>query len=201
MKICSRYDLQGWLFIYDKFGDWWDYQYVGQGNCSEVVHDLDEARLWRIGLLDPGGYELTLTPVEVWPQPSWGQVLDPFYDEQELHLEAVFKNTDRISGQPDQIRFWTSGYGFIGKSPLNSEMVLEWVPDPPLQFGTYGFRAQLMQGDTPATDVTPLNVELPVTCTNPSILSGALITSPFTVTVPTVRNVPGPLIVKAPFNA
>jgi hypothetical protein len=158
MRFCSRYDFQGWLFIYDKFGGWWDYQYVGQGGCSEVVHDLDEARRWRIGLLDPGGYELTLNPVEAWPQPSWGLVLDPFFDEQKLHLEAELKNTGIISGQPDQVRFWTSGYGFIGTSPLNSDMVFEWVPNPPLHFGTYGIRAQLVQGDTPITDVTPLTL-------------------------------------------
>ncbi len=60
-----------------------------------------------------------------WPQPSWGQVLDPFYDEKKLHLEAVLENPGIISGKPDQIRFWTSGYGFIGTSPLNAEMVLE----------------------------------------------------------------------------
>ncbi|MCP5004591.1 MAG: hypothetical protein GY941_11740 [Planctomycetes bacterium] len=153
IKICSRFDFQGYLYLYVNGPRY--FQYVGQGGCSEVVHDLDEPRRWRIGLLDSGGYELTLTPVEAWPQPFWGQVLDTFCDKQKLHLEAVFENTDIISGQPDQIRFWTSGYGFIGTSPLNSEMVLEWVPDPPLQFGTYGFRAQLMQGDTPATDVTP----------------------------------------------
>jgi hypothetical protein len=58
------------------------------------------------------------------------------------------------AGGADQIRFWVDGIGLVGTVPYQDRAVFRWHPAG-LPTGAYGYRAQLLSGGVPVSDMTP----------------------------------------------
>lgn len=57
-----------------------------------------------------------------------------------------------IKGTPSHVRFWVSGVGVVATVPYADSVTFDWMAPYYLVPGTYGYRAQLMDGDIHASD-------------------------------------------------
>jgi hypothetical protein len=102
------------------------------------------------GIAGSAAYSLDIYRSEVWDhQPRWGSVLPPQMVGDKYRLTASVLDLPDPLHPPTEIRFWVSGFGFVGKIPFQGVAFFDWVPPAPYVGGTYGYRAQLFAGDVP----------------------------------------------------
>lgn len=153
IELCADLDLSGGLVVF-RDGRELGFQGVDR-NCSRNTYELDEAGQWGLRVLGAGGYAMMVEAVDPWPVP-WGSIEEPLQrTDGSVRLTAATESLRYVAGTPDQVRFWVSGYGFVGSVPYQPVASLDWTPLPAMQTGSYSVRAQVMQGTTPVSDVTP----------------------------------------------
>jgi hypothetical protein len=158
VELCADLDLKGGVRVY-RNGAYLGYHGV-DGNCFRKSYEFDLAGELKLEVVGTGKYALLVEQVDPWPIP-WGRIEPPRLRLRgTVDLTSVTESLRYVSATPDTIRFWVSGYGFVGSVPYAAAATLKWRPKPALQHGSYGVRAQLVKGDTPVSDVTPATLWL-----------------------------------------
>jgi hypothetical protein len=116
----------------------------------------DTPRRTTIWTRSPGRYRFDAAAVpDAWPWPAWGRVEAFDLGNGSYRFRAVETDTSHTLQTPTRVRFWVTGYGWVGDAPYSQEATLVWTPTPPLIKGrTYGVRAELFAGKTPASEIT-----------------------------------------------
>jgi Putative metal-binding motif len=174
VELCSRPDFQGWLFIYDRNGGWLGFQGVGRGECSSQAWTLAEAREWVFSVdlnvnSMPGGYEVAIYDAEPWPVPPWAEIEACKLCGDDMMLSAAALD---LPDGASHVRFWVDGTGWVATVPASPWTSFRWTP--PAGFDVTGrtFRAQVLAGEAPGSNVTP---PAPLdACVTPCFLSGFL---------------------------
>jgi hypothetical protein len=157
-RLCSDPDFQGFLMIYNQDGAWTDFAYDFKGGCVDKTFDFTAARTWQVGVefnADslPGHYTLQYGDPEEWPR-QWGTVSSLSSQSCSFPLSATTQSLAGVSPDPDTVRLWVDGVGFVATLPYASTVRYDWVPPVSIEPGTYGYRAQLYQGNLPVSDAT-----------------------------------------------
>lgn len=161
VKLCSARDFRGWLFVFKDDGGWLDYQYVGAaGACETRSYRLDAARDWRFEVAlnvssAPGEYTVSIWKLDTRPGPSVEVAAACESSNGEFILQAETENLpEHLATSPTtEVRFWVSGFGFVGSAPA-TESHVDWRPASALVDGDYFYRAQLYSNGNPVSDAS-----------------------------------------------
>lgn len=132
------------------------------GECSTFFGSTEDARGWgRLRLYahwGRGAAEVQVEPAEPFPVPPWGHVEIERLDGGRYRLTAVAEGRGESPfvgvEPPESVRFWVSGYGWVGERPYSPSTVLEWEPGFDLDPAMHHFRAQPWAGDAPVGGYT-----------------------------------------------
>jgi hypothetical protein len=154
----STPDFSGWIFVYNRSGGWYGYQWVPKGGLSTRIYDLNAAAVWRFGVelnnaSQPGRYSVEIADAARWPV-MWGTTEPPAFQNDAYRLMVHTETLEGVLETPTHVRFWVSGVGFVGTAPFASSAFVNWMPTGSLAEGTYGYRAQLVSDAIPVADAT-----------------------------------------------
>ncbi len=156
VRLCSSPAFEGFVVAHDSQyrGDvaqgWW----TTQGRCTaffpQLPRDLKPLHVSIQGVSQAGAYDLAVTPVaRRWPLPSAGRVVVRRLAGGVFSFRAVNAATSQAIAPPTRVRFWVSGYGWVGELPYGGSGVLRWRPAAGAGGALRGVRAQLYRAETP----------------------------------------------------
>lgn len=150
---------QGYLHLHaaDRVS-WLASAYIPKGQSITTTWKYPTAGSWAFEIwqnetvASPNAYSVDLFMDEPWPL-QWGVVNTP------RHLNGSYQLSLTTTGLPpttqaDRVRFWVSGFGFVGTVFLSQNTTLDWTPPSGAEAGTYTYRAQAFYGETPVTSDT-----------------------------------------------
>lgn len=103
----------------------------------------------------PGGYQVAVYDAEPWPLPPWAEIQACRLCGDNMMLWAIASELPDDPDGANQVRFWVDGLGWIGAEPASSWTDLRWTLPPGFDVTGRTFRAQVLGGEAPASDVTP----------------------------------------------
>ena len=102
--------------------------------------------------------------------PPWAEIQACLGCGNTLMLSAVASDLPDDPAGTNQIRFWVDGTGWVGAVPASPWADLRWTPPSGFDLTGRTFRAQLLGGEAPGSDMTP---PAPLdACVLPCFLSG-----------------------------
>lgn len=161
VTLTSPGSFSGAFVLYDENGVAIASQHVDAGKSVRVVYELPEARDWTVGVVydgSAGAYELSIGGQPLLPLKPWAKLSPPAKEGLDYRLSANTLTLAKpiVSEPPTDIRFWVTGVGVVGTVPYKDKASVLWRPTINEEAGTYGYRAQLMSGNKPVSDWTPL---------------------------------------------
>jgi hypothetical protein len=170
-KFCSILDFDGLIQWYKPGPSFFDFQYVGPGECVTQTVDFDVAGQYRFDIQPSanfGDYSVQYQDLKPWPKP-WGTTAAPTLLSGKYKLTSTTQTLAGAFKPPTHIKFWVEGFGFVGTVPYASTAFFNWTPPAGTLSGTYGYRAQLFSSITPveaATVTRWFSVTIPPTLTS-----------------------------------
>lgn len=161
VTLTSPGSFAGAFVVYDGNGAAIFSQHVDAGKSVRVVYELHEARDWTIGVVydgSAGAYELSVGGQPLLPLNAWAALSPPAKEGLDYRLSTSTLTLAKpiVSETPTHIRFWVTGVGVVGSVPYAGKASVLWRPTINEEAGTYGYRAQLMAGNKPVSDWTPI---------------------------------------------
>jgi len=158
-SLKSQGTFAGWLFIYDANGNWLTYSYCGAGSQSDLDITLASGT-WRFSVSQnassaPGAYQLSAFAATDWPGYTYPG--KPSLIGSNLWRMVSSPAPASLVGDPNvQVRFWASGFGWIGTNTLGASNTgfFTWSAPSNLPPSETTCRVQFFEATNPVTRAT-----------------------------------------------